>query len=299
MLSDQNILLQIWSHAFSELHVPPVERPVLLTEHPLPTKADREKMTQIMLETFNVPAVFLAFKPVLSLYAAGKMNGVVLQSGYGATHALPCYEGNPLNDAALRLNLAGRDITDYLTKLLSGRGCSLPDHRIVNNIKESLCYVALDFEKEKATAASGSSVEKNYVLPDGKTIAIGSELFCCTEALFQPSLLGIDSPGIHQMMHNAIANCKENIRENLYANIVLAGGTTLLPKITERMEKELSAFAPPTADVKIMSSPAKAPHHSAFIGASILTSLPTFKDLWLSKKEYEEAGPSIVHTKFV
>lgn len=292
-----NISLQIWSHAFTELHVPPTERPLLLTEHPLPPKADREKITQIMLETFNVPAVFLAFKPVLSLYAAGKMNGVVLQSGYGATHALPCHEGNPLNDAALRLNLAGRDLTEYLTKLLSTRGCSFPDHDIVRNIKENLCYVALDFEKEKATAASSSSLEKNYELPDGEKITIGSERFCCTEALFQPSFLGIDSPGIHQMTHNAIMKCNEDIRKNLYANIVLAGGSTLHLGITERMKKELSALAPSTVDV--MSSPAQAPHHSAFIGASILTSLPTFKELWLSKKEYEEAGPSIVHTKFV
>lgn len=299
VVQDWDDMERIWSHTFyNGLRIVPAEHAVLLTEAALNPKANRENMTQIMFETFYVPAMYVSTQAVLSLYASGRTTGIVCDSGDGVTHVVPIYEGYAMPHSVTRSNFAGRDLTNYLMKLMAERGPALTtsgEREIVRDIKEKCCYVAEDFEKEQTKANCSSECDVTYELPDGQVVTLGSERFRCPEALFQPSLLGIEANGMHRQVYESIMSCDIDIRKDLFANVVLSGGTTMFPGFGKRMQTAIADLAPSTLRIRVLYPDDR--KHSVFIGGSMLSDLDTFHQMCVTKAEYCEHGPRIVHRK--
>ena len=288
---------KVLHHTFhNELKVAPESHPVLLTEPPLNPKANREKMAQIMFETFNSPAMFIANTAVLGLYGTGSITctGIVVDLRDKFVNIVPIYEGYPLAHAILHFELF--DLTDFLARMLRERGYSFStkaEYAILEDIIEKHCYIAYDIEQELHFY---SNVEESYELPDGQVITLGKERFTCPEALFNSASLGAQSGGIHEMTYNAIMKCDVDIRKDLYASIVLTRDKTIWKGFAERLEKEITALAPPMMKVNVTALSEK--KHAIWIGGSILAASPHFQKMWIKKEEYDESGPSLVNRYF-
>ena len=288
---------KLWNHTLLEdLKVSPNEHPVILTESPLNPKANREKMVQIMFETFNVPSLFLGSQPVLSLYSTGKTIGTVLDIGDTVCNIVPVCEGYACTDGISTLNIGGRDLTEYLMELLNALGYAFTtvEREIVRDMKEKLGYIAIDYHKELHNLQT-STLDKlsEYELPDGQIISLCNEKYQCPEILFQPSLMNNESSGIHELTYNSIMKCNSDIRNELFNNIVLSGGSTMFPGFEERFKKELITLSSNDINIDITSAPSRP--HSAWIGASKLCNEPNILDRFISFEDYDEYGPSIIH----
>ena len=296
IVNDWDDMEKVWEHTFTnELRVSPEEHNVMLTEAPMNPKGNREKMATIMFESFNVPGLYIAIQAVLSLYSAGKFTGIVCDSGDGVTHFVPIFDGYALPHSILRMDLAGRDITDYLIKLLNEVGVSLTttaEREIAKDIKEKTCYVALDFEEEKKNYK-----EMSYEMPDGTVIKVKDQRFRVPEILFHPENCGKEAGGIDQKCYDSINKSDIDVRKDLYQCIVLSGGTTMFSGLPERLTKDVKALAPESMknNVKVIAVPER--KYSVWIGGSILSSISTFGSMWITKDEYQESGTSIVHRK--
>ncbi|XP_030839689.1 actin CyI, cytoplasmic-like [Strongylocentrotus purpuratus] len=166
------------------------------------------------------------------------------------------------------------------------------EREIVREIKEKFCYVAQDFEKEML---GSSAMTKTCTLPDLHDISLGNEIFRVPEILFIPSLADLDHASVHQLVYNAIMKCDIDLRLNLYSNIFLVGGSKMIPgfQLEERLQKELSALFPQKAKVKVNAWPER--KYFVWIGGSMIASSSIFQQMWFTKKEYDEHGPSVVH----
>lgn len=301
VVTDWEDMEKIWQYVYAEeLKTLPEEHPVLLTEAPLNPRTNRETAAQIFFETFNVPALFTSIQAVLSLYASGRTTGIVLDSGDGVTHAVPVYEGFSTPSAIRRIDVAGRDVTEYLQVLLRKSGSvfhTSAEKEVVRMIKEKTCYVANEPRKEEKDWAGGGAGLKfeDYKLPDGNILRLGPERFRAPEILFDPEIIGLEYPGIHQIIIDAINRTDLDLRKSLFGNIVLSGGSTLTKGFGDRLLNELRRLAVKDMKIRIFAPPER--KYSTWIGGSILAGLSTFRKMWVSIDDWHE-NPDIIHTKF-
>ena len=290
----------LWRHTFeTELRVVPEEQPVLLIESPHTSNADRERKTQIMFETFNIPNLYLENSAVLALTASRRTTGLVLDVGHGVSHAVPVVEGRALPHAIRQMDFAGSDLNEYLRRLLTEAGYSLTaekDNEVVRDMKEKVCSVALDLEEEIQNKKKSEFRWLSYEHADGRVFGVGIDAFVRTgEALFRPQILQPEAKGLHELTYDAIMKCDADIQQKLFGNIFLCGGTSMMNGISERLQRELALLSPSTNNIEIFAPPER--KFSPWIGGSMMASSSSFKESCVSKQEYEESGPSIVHKK--
>lgn len=296
----------IWDYTFgpTKLDIDPKECKILLTEPPLNPNSNREKLFQVMFEQYGFHSIYVAVQAVLTLYAQGLLTGIVVDSGDGVTHICPVYEGFALNHLTKRLDIAGRDITRYLIKLLLLRGYAFnhsADFETVRILKEKLCYVAYDVEQEQRLALETTVLTEPFTVPDGRIVRVGGERFEAPEILFQPHLINVERAGLSEMLFGVIQSADIDTRLEFYKHIVLSGGTTMYPGLPSRLERELKQLylervlkgnteAFQKFKIRIEAPPRR--KHMVFLGGAVLAHLMRDRDadFWVSKQLYDEGG---------
>jgi len=287
---------KIWGHIFTnELCSAPELHNTMLIVSPIESKENKEKMVEIMFETFNVPGLYIKLTSELALYSHGKLEGTVLDLGDGVNYCCSICDGYSIPESLIQLDITGRDLTEYMRKIFKENGkndFTQYEKEICRHIKEKACYVALDFEDEV------KSVDPyDYELPDGTHIDIKDIRIQCPEIFFKPSLIEKEGDNIAQICYKSIQKCDIIKRKEFYNTIVLSGGSSLFKGLPKRLTKEIKKLVPEIMkeQVKVIADPER--RYSVWIGASIITSKSTFDQMWITKKEYEESGPKIVHSK--
>jgi actin-related protein len=285
---------------YNELRVAPEEHATLFSVPVMSPLAQQEKMAQILFESFAVPACAGVLAPALSLYASGRGTGVVVEIGAGVMQIVPIYESKIIDEAIIRRDFGGDDLTRYMATMLTERSAgtaSLSSALVedVDKLKQQCCYVANDFEAELFEFACSSSKDMVYVFSDGTQHKLGAERIRTGEAFFKPALVGVEMQGLHKMVYESVLRCPMDTRRDFYANIIVSGGPTLMNGFPERLQKELTALAPSTMRCKVVAPPER--KYSTWIGGSIIGSLSTFQQKWMSKEEYDEEGPLGIHKR--
>ncbi|KAM3956892.1 actin [Aphomia sociella] len=300
LIQDWDEMEKLWHHVFyKELHVPPEECMILHSVHPLMERKDKEKMTEILFESFATKSLYLAKSPALVLHASGKTSGVVWKNGYSCSYAAPVFEGFPLRHSTITSELTGEALTDRLQKLMAKNGYSfttLFERDILNRIKAELCYVCQDYATEMTKSSSQDKI--HFDLPDGQRILLGEERFQCPEILFQPSLDSLNCRNVVEMVCDSINCCDEDYKTLFYNNIVVSGGSSIFSGFSERLKAELILKTKKLPEVKVNVDGISNRQFATWIGGSLLASLGSMKGFWLTSEEYVDAGSDRVNYKF-
>ncbi len=310
ILDDSEFIGNCLSNIFSsELKINPEEYNILLSEPPNNTVRNRENLYQIMFEKYSAKACYLANSSILSVFAAGKTSGISVDSGESCSHFLPIYEGYGIKQALISSNIAGKELNEFLLKLLSEKGINFnftenQKKIILTDIKEKFNYISNEYENELHNfSKKGEAFYTNYTLPDQTLLKMGTEKFRCPEALFKPNLIGkANEEGWHEKINKVVLSLdlkkedddEEKIKKELYSNIILSGGNSMFKGLPERIAAETTKLSGLNY-CDVIAIPER--RYSSWIGGSILSSISVFQSLWITKEDYEEDGSQIINQK--
>jgi actin-related protein len=267
---------------------------VIMTEAPLNPKSNREKMVKVFMEDYGFKGMYVGITAVLALFGASLVTGCVVDIGDGVTHVVPVVEGYALPHAIRRLDVAGRDLTKYMARMLSeqeenkGRYFTTSaEQEIAAYIKIEWGVVSLQYEEDLATYES-PDMDKYWEMPDKQRIKIASQQFRVTEPLFTPSLIGVEQLGVVEMIADAIKACDVDTRVRLFESVVISGGSACFDKLSERIEQDVpkeEGVYVGTGGVVVINKPSSARDPAAISkirdlvwgGAKAISQLETFK----------------------
>ena len=289
IFTNWNEIETLLNHVFNEeLKIDPAELRMLFADSPVcGPKANREKLTEIMFEQYHVKEYSLLPHPTLSAIACNTSTAMVFNCGESVNYAIPIYEGIPLYHAFTANYTAGRDLTNYLSRLISTKlNVTFPRH-IVRKLKE------FTFLPSERTISNNEATQK--VTIERTQIELDSECLWSPEILFDPRLVDPTSEdkGIANVLCESLAKCGEE-KEFYSESIILTGGSTLVPGFVERLKNELQILMP-GSNIKI-----QAPLERAFLswaGGCKVASNPKFANVFVTPEDYEESGPSIYSRK--
>ena len=271
---------------YEKMKVVPEEISIMITESPNSPKENKQKLSELLFETFNVQNIHIANSSMLGLFSYGKTSGLIVDSGFNITSSVPLYEGFPLHHASIKLNYGGEDISKYLLEMiekdLDPSYKDLKGRLLADNIKEKLGYIPLggDLEEE----------EYIYTLPEGTEIKLGKQVSKCTELLFNPGE-NSDLRSIDDIVVSSLNKCDPDIKEDIKESICLIGGNTYLKNFEEKLKNNLSDIKE-MGNFNISANPER--QYSSWIGGSLISSLENFQYMWVKKEEYDENGKNLI-----
>ena len=296
IFNDNKDISPIFEYIYSNLDMSITEikeHPVLIAEPLLNPQENRRNIAKVLFDTYKIEHLFFASQPILSLFSTSSTSGAVLESGDGVTQSCIIYEGYTIPGSFKRINLGGKEVTEYLQYLLNRKGYELRNSdgfQITKKIKEELCEV-YPYDKNENLEI------KNYTLPDDTTIEIGEERRLAPEILFNPLLREYEYPSIPEILSESINKTNVDLKLQLYNSILLSGGNTNIKGMKERIYKEIKKLASKNAKVRLLTP--SNPEYCSWIGGNIISSLEISKAMWISVKEWMEKGENIINTRTI
>jgi len=326
VVQDWDNMEKYWQMVLSEVGVSQTnteKTPILLIDSPVTSISDRVKWAEILFEGYRAPSLCIGNSASLSIFAAGRTTGTVVDCGAGLTTCVPVFEGLALTHACTSMDYGGMDVTFRLQKLLKDRSnisVSLADAMV---LKERLgnCNAAVPIPLAKMGNGKGSmgdvaskAVQENdsafttVYLPDGKEVRIEARYFSdCVEPMLSNSTTTFG--GLSPQVYGSLVLCDDSIRRDLANNIIISGGTSMLPGLGDRLNNDLNRLfaskdsaGPPTATVMPSSARSESGYthqrkHAAWTGGSIFASLESCRQLLVTKQEWEESADASLLTK--
>jgi actin, other eukaryote len=258
---------------YQELKISPDEHPIFMSKAISTPPISKEKMIELVFETFNSPGFYMSLSSILALYSSGNTSGTVLDSGFQETHSCPIYEGIPF--ANLRNCFGGKDVTENLKKQLTEKNNPL-SFEIVDDIKENLCFFQNDLQEK---------MEKIYTLPDGSIIKLEHEMMEITSEKFS----------FDELIFNSIKKCELDFQRDFFSKILICGGNTMFPGLEKKIFNGMLDLVSNSTKNCLKFVPCDR-MYSTWIGGSISSSVTSLQSTWINSEDYKEKGAIIVHT---